>query len=109
MLTPVEVAIINMFNKYINDPSNWYNRVYLCCENHNSENNLAIIGFNCIKYYSLKQAEHDWKYKISKNIEYSSRRHTIIPICRWTPKVFDKYILNYKLKNIYWGGEIKIL
>jgi hypothetical protein len=32
-------------------------------------------------------------------------RHTMIPICKWVPIIFDKYILNWELKNMYWLGN----
>ena len=35
-------------------------------------------------------------------------RKTLIPMCRWMPEILDKYILNYKLRNMYWEGKIWI-
>jgi hypothetical protein len=32
-------------------------------------------------------------------------RHTMIPMCKWVPEIFDKYILNWKLRNMYWKGQ----
>lgn len=29
----------------------------------------------------------------------------MIPMCKWVPEIFDKYILNWKLKNMYWLGK----
>jgi hypothetical protein len=29
-------------------------------------------------------------------------------MCKWVPEIFDKYILGWKLKKIYWGGQISI-
>ena len=30
----------------------------------------------------------------------------MISMCRWVPEIFDIYILNWKLRKIYWGGQI---
>jgi len=70
--------------------SNWYDRVYLCYEdvpNNQPNNSLPIKGFKC--------------YSLQKN----DIRHTMLPICRWVPVIFDRYILNWKLKNMYWLGK----
>lgn len=29
----------------------------------------------------------------------------MIPICEWAPVILDKYILDWKLKNMYWLGK----
>ena len=29
-------------------------------------------------------------------------RHTIIPICKWVPKIVDEYVINWKLRKMYW-------
>lgn len=90
----------------INDEygSNWYNRVYLCYEDvrHNQSNSvLPIKGFKCYKYNSFKNADSGFRPEFHKmNI-----RHTMIPICKWVPQIFDKYILNWKLRNMYWLGK----
>ena len=41
---------------------------------------------------------------IENKTEINDFRHTMIPICKWVPVIFDKYILNWKLKNMYWLG-----
>ena len=93
-------------NKY---SSNWFNRVYLCYEDvpHNLPNNsLPIKGFNCYKYNSFENADIGWRW--DKHITESHKmniRHTMIPICRWVPQIFDKYILNWELRNMYWLGR----
>jgi len=87
--------------------SNWYDRVYLCYEDvpHNQPNNsLPIKGFKCYKYNSFENADARWNKDLP---EYNTMpiRHTMIPICRWVPAIFDRYILNWKLKNMYWLGK----
>jgi hypothetical protein len=86
--------------------SNWYDRVYLCYEDvpHNQPNNsLPIKGFKCYKYNSFENADNGWDNVIS--LQKNDIRHTILPICRWVPVIFDRYILNWKLKNMYWLGK----
>jgi hypothetical protein len=30
----------------------------------------------------------------------------MIPMCKWVPEIFDKYILHlWKLRNMYWLGK----
>lgn len=86
---------------------NYYDRVYLCYEDTNFKppNTYdAIKGFDCYRYNSFKNANIGWNNKTE--LHKLDVRHTMIPICRWVPEIFDKYILNWKLKNIYWGGKI---
>lgn len=86
---------------------NWYDRVYLCYENINFKPPTTygpIKGFNCYQYDSFKNADIELEKK--PNIHKLGIRHTMIPMCRWVPEIFDKYILNWKLRNIYWGGQI---
>ncbi len=86
--------------------SNWYNRVYLCYEDvpHNQPNNsLPIKGFKCYKYNSFENADAGWDNVIS--LQKNDIRHTMLPICRWVPVIFDRYILDWKLKNMYWLGK----
>lgn len=91
-------------NNYASKQNNDANdRVYLCVEFSNSNN--IIDGFNCYQYNSFKNADNAWNDKFVNN---NVMRHTMIPICKWVPTFFDKYILNWKLKNLYWGGKINI-
>ncbi len=79
----------------------WYNRVYLCVEKSHSYGD-KIVGFDCKKFNSFETAD---KYFQNKYIQKDIGRHTMIPICRWIPQIFDKYILNKKLLKIYWLGK----
>jgi hypothetical protein len=86
--------------------SNWYDRVYLCYEdvpNNQPNNSLPIKGFKCYKYNSFENADNGWDNVIS--LQKNDIRHTMIPICKWVPVIFDRYILNWKLKNMYWLGK----
>ena len=86
----------------------WYNRVYLCYEetDHKIPTTYGpIVGFNCYKYSSLQNANDGW-WKDRTELHNLDIRHTMIPICKWVPQIFDKYILNWKLKNMYWKGNI---
>lgn len=86
--------------------SNWYDRVYLCYEdvpNNQPNNSLPIKGFKCYRYNSFENADNGWDNVIS--LQKNDIRHTILPICRWVPVIFDRYILNWKLKNMYWLGK----
>jgi hypothetical protein len=94
--------------------NNWYNRVYLCYEDTNNEcitNGLGSIspikGFNCFKYYSFQTANIAWN-TVHKGKQNGNKRVTMLPICKWVPEIFDKYLLDYKLKSIYWKGQHKI-
>jgi hypothetical protein len=75
------------------EPEQYYGNVYLCYE----ETPTAIIG----KYKSIQEA----KEGISE-FHHLKTRHTIIPICKWVPEIFHTYILNWKLKKMYWLGKM---
>jgi hypothetical protein len=63
-----------------------------------------IKRFNCYKYNSFERADYVWNITL---YEYKDMkiRHTIIPLCKWIPEIFDKYIINYKLRKMYWLGN----
>lgn len=85
----------------------WYDRVYFCYEdllyNHPNDS-LPIIGFKCYKYNSFTKADTAWN-KDLPNYNKFAVRSTLIPMCKWMPEVFDKYILNWKLRNMFWVGK----
>ena len=98
-------------NKEENPSDRYYNRVYLCYEETKNKTPTiygSIVGFNCHKYKSFQDAENQF-FKDRKELHKLNIRHTIIPICKWVPEVFDKYILNWKLEKLYWLGGIYIL
>lgn len=89
---------------------NWYDRVYLCYEDTNfrrSNTYAPIKGFDCYRYNSFENADYAWNNNRTE-LHKLEVRHTMIPICRWVPEIFDRYILNWKLRNMYWGGQICI-
>lgn len=101
-----DITCLKMVEQINNSPkkSTWYNRVYLCYEDvrHNQPNDsLPIKGFKCYRYNSFENADYMFKKEPNKE----NIRHTMIPICKWVPQIFDKYILNWKLRNIYWLGK----
>lgn len=102
---------LEVLSEVVNKCSNiWHDRVYLCHQDTNfkQQNPYASIkGFNCYLYSSFKNADYGWDNHRTE-LHKLELRHTIIPICKWVPKIFDKYILGWKLKTIYWGGEISI-
>jgi hypothetical protein len=83
-------------------------RVYLCWEDTNFKlptTYLPINGFKCYSYDSFKNADYALKNIIKPDNQSYKLRHTMIEINRWIPKIFDKYIINYKLKKMYWLGK----
>ena len=95
-------------SKNIDESGEWYDRVYLCYEETDYRNPTTykpIIGFNCYKYTSFQNADAGWNKDRLDYIKLGDLRHTMIPMCRWVPQIFDKYILNWKLRNMYWLGN----
>jgi hypothetical protein len=89
------------------EKNKWYDRVYLCWEDTDFKKPntyQAIKGFNCYRYNSFENADYAWNNhkETEKKLEV---RHTMIPMCKWVPEIFDKYILNWKLRNMYWLGK----
>lgn len=86
---------------------NYYDRVYVCIEElkNNQPNNCEPIkGFICKKFSDYETAN---KYVESVTTN-KNRRNTMIPICRWSPKFLDPFLLNMYLKKTFWGGKISI-
>ena len=86
----------------------WYDRVYLCFEDTDFKNPNTygpIKGFKLYRYNSFQAADYAWDEELTCNKDVGQVRHTMIPICKWVPVIFDKYILNWKLKNMYWLGK----
>jgi hypothetical protein len=84
-----------------------FNRVYLCYEDtdfYKANSSLAIKGFKCYRYNSFENADRAWNND-RKELHKLKLRVTMIPLCEWTPVILDKYILNWKLKNLYWLGK----
>ncbi len=89
------------------EKNKWYDRVYLCWEDTNFKKPntyQAIKGFNCYRYNSFESADYGWR-NCCETEQKLEVRHTMIPVCKWVPEIFDKYILNWKLRNMYWLGK----
>jgi len=91
----------------------WFDRVYVCYENMgNSTTNYGaygnpIQGFKCCRFGTtdLNYSTYDQCFV---KLEAGKIRHAVIPMCRYLPEIFDKYVLHWKLKNMYWGGNISV-
>ena len=77
-------------NKNNNDEPN-YNCVYLCVNEEDV--------FRCVKYNSFQEANQKCNRlycNYNKNIIT-----TMIPVCRFLPVYFHKYVLHYKLSKMF--------
>lgn len=83
-------------------PNKYYDRVYVCIEEPNESS--AIKGFMCKKFSDYENAN---KY-VEGVIQNKNVRKAMIPICRWSPKFLDPFLLNMYLKKTFWGGKISI-
>jgi hypothetical protein len=83
-------------------------RVYLCYEDTDltppQTTSGRILGFKCYKYNSFQDAASGW-VKDKTELHNLDIRVTMLPVCKWVPEIFDKYILNFKLINLYWLGK----
>ena len=89
------------------EDNEWYDRVYLCWEDTDFKKPttyLPIKGFNCYRYNSFASADYGWR-NCCETEQKLEIRHTMIPMCKWVPEIFDRYILNWKLRNMYWLGK----
>ena len=105
-ITDIELEVLDEVRAKCS--KNWYDRVYLCYEDTNFKppnTYSAIKGFDCYQFNSFKNADIAWNTNKTE-LHKLDVRHTMIPMCRWVPEMFDKYILNWKLRNMYWGGHI---
>jgi hypothetical protein len=103
MSSLTDVSVIDDLSKQNETPpkNNWYNVVYLCVEK--PKTGFTIGGFNCYKYTEMKQAEEEiYEFDLR-------RRRAIIPVCKWIPRIFHRFYLNYALKQIYWQNNISII
>jgi hypothetical protein len=95
-----------------NNPNNnnWIGSVYLCIQNSDISSK-NIDGFKCYKFNNFEEADayfNKENYKImTKGIYYY--RHTFIPVCKWVPFRFHKFVLNYKLQNLFWSNNITLM
>jgi hypothetical protein len=82
-------------NNYSNN--NYFNRVYLCiCQQNKDELSkfgLAYKYFNNIEEANLYKQAY---LNSNSNIPILTK---IVPICKYTPNMADKYIIDYKFKD----------
>jgi len=103
----LENKINNTYGSNNNKNNNtWYDRVYLCVENKNS--NYVTGSFNCYSFETYEKADY---YKKNMKYIYQDKNiiHPMIPMCKWIPNRFHSYFLNKTLKNMYWSNNIKII
>ena len=98
-----EVALIYDSNNYKKNNNIYYNRFYLCVEN--SIQSYVINGFDCYRFNTLEQAERNREGVYNRSYVKKYPRTTVICINKWIPRIFDKFILNYKLQNFFWLGK----
>ena len=106
-ITHLQELVIALMLNNNSVKSNWYNRVYLCYEElyrNQPNDSLPIKGFKCYRYNSFENANKGWNND-REEFNKMNIRYTMIPMCKWMPQIFDKYILNRKLRNIYWLGK----
>lgn len=63
--------------------------IYLCVKQHYYQ------SYKCMKFEDYSQADSYYK-KNYKNNEIS----TLMPVCKYVPVMFHKYILEYKLSKL---------
>jgi hypothetical protein len=98
--------IINMYLQIMNNSkspddenndSNDHNCVYLCLIHYD------LIHYNqyfiCKKYDTFKKADNAYK-NIYSNSNLSGFS-TMVPVCRYIPTYFHRFVLHYKLSNIF--------
>jgi hypothetical protein len=71
---------------------------YLCYKIRNS-NRFNSIGFS-------KFSDADEYFDIIEHKCKNIKKHTIVPISKWIPKIFHTYILNNKLNKLYLKDKI---
>ena len=106
-MNTADITCLNMTTqtRYLSS-NDWYDRVYLCWEDTDFKKPNTygpIKGFNCYRYNSFENADRGWDNVIS--LQKNDIRHTMLPVCKWVPVIFDRYILDWKLKNMYWLGK----
>ncbi len=86
-------------NPNIDEPREFYDRVYLCTQ--------TVTGIDCKRFKSFEEADsyknntHKTKETSETNLIFPTLNlaSTMIPMCKYTPIIFDKPILKFKLAN----------
>lgn len=75
-----------------NPPNNdWFNRIYACIQNNKNGKNGS---FDCYKFQTPEEA---FTFVSMERLK-KNNKDVLIPMCKWTPKIFDGYLLEKKLK-----------
>ena len=82
---------------------NKHSDVFLCRSGKKIRNN-----FQCMKFNDFIQADKYYEDNYLKNCK-NCDKSTIISVCKYTPEFVKKWILNYKLKDLFWNDNIKIM
>lgn len=98
-------SVVFQFDANIDDNMKWFDRIFLCVENAKSTTYGPINGFDCTEFNTIRGANYAWLDMMKIDESLKERRHTLIPVCKWVPVPFHKYLINYHLKNIYWSGK----
>jgi hypothetical protein len=89
--------------------SKYYNRVYLCVEDlrpYNVPNkDMPIKGFVCKEFSDFEFADEEFQ---AIKMKKGDVRSTMIPICKWSPRFLDRFLLDIYLKKIFWLGKHSI-
>jgi hypothetical protein len=76
---------------------------YLCI--FDKEHDYINKKYNCVKFDTFTTAD----LYCSENINKYENQTTVIPVCKYIPTLFHKYILNYKIRNIFYKVKIHII
>lgn len=80
----------------------WKNSVYLCVE---CKNDYKML-FQCKRYNSFDEADKGFKNNFDEPKYYDDYLSTMIPISKYTPEYFHKYIINLELSKMFFGSFI---
>ncbi len=101
-----EMENIKIINELKNSNNNFYNNVYLCTQN-NYIGNTAIDGFNCKKFDDFEKAR-DYYNNLPNDVKIK-RRICFIPVFKYAPMSYDKFILINQLRENYWKDNVTIM
>jgi hypothetical protein len=73
-------------------------RHYLCVDN---EPTKVPHEFNCTKFDSHKSADRHYKLNKQQGTYGLNHQHTIVPINRLVPQVFDQWVIHHRLANLF--------
>ena len=107
MTSATDLDYLTIVNELKQSDTNFYNNMYLCTQN-NYIGNVVIDGFTCKKFDDYNKALDYYNNNVS-SADKVRFRHCFIPVFKYAPMEYDKYILKNKLRENYWKGNITIL